>query len=167
MDGTSPPSNRTGSRPGTTTTAHRPGSQQSNGYRPYYQPTRVMEGSLQVVPAWRPSTWARTRHLFDRTAGFPPPKRKGVSRRAPDAATFEDRQRLATHPSGCSGAHEAALRSAHSRLDPCGFPVRVIKGAASTDGAICTLNGSRSELMKQPNAPICFVGKGVSYGHVA
>src|ERR1019366_6475992 len=33
MDGMSPPSNRTGFRRDTTTTAHRPGSRQSNGSR--------------------------------------------------------------------------------------------------------------------------------------
>src|SRR5688572_1072402 len=44
MDGMSPPSNRTGFRRDTTTTAHRPGSRQSNGSRP-----RAVEHHVRAV----------------------------------------------------------------------------------------------------------------------
>jgi hypothetical protein len=44
--GTSPPSNRTGCRPDSTTTAHRPGSRQSNGSRRDWSARRAIRSSL-------------------------------------------------------------------------------------------------------------------------
>jgi hypothetical protein len=54
MDGMSPPSNRTGFRPETTTTAHQPGSRQSSGSR-----LRDNEGKTKAPRRYRDAETGR------------------------------------------------------------------------------------------------------------
>src|SRR5258708_3476572 len=49
MDGMSPPSNRTGFRRDSTTTAHRPGSRQSNGSRRPFESVGDAEGAVKAA----------------------------------------------------------------------------------------------------------------------